>query len=241
MFWCWLVSSWWGILTVMYFSSYECFSKIHLRFLVNRSQKCLHTIRPTLFPFLIPGECDPFHPCSKPLPEFFEANSSTHTPHKYTYFLLDLTSPCLSLLLGPLRLSLSFPPSSRQHLILFLVCPQHFPALGWQTVEGLLKVARETLDRFHQGFPGGRLIGKVIYCTVSHLQSRLSLHFSCSIYLFIPLHLCTNPYLRLQRKGLSRSDSECSCLSQTSCVVVLWRSAYQHTLQHRWKRLIVCE
>lgn len=81
--------------------------------------------------------------------------------------------------------------SSQQHLILWLVCPTYFPALNWQTVAGLLKVVGESLDSFHRGYPGGRLIGKVIYCSVSILHSSFSTFLSGSVYASICLQIYT--------------------------------------------------
>lgn len=56
-------------------------------------------------------------------------------------------------------------------------------------------VLGESLDSFHQGYLGGRLIGKVIYCSVSVLNFLFSTSF-CALFFIYPsiLSASPNPY-----------------------------------------------
>lgn len=123
----------------------------------------------------------------------FNPNSAHPLPHQLTshmhiYFFSNLPSQFLSPLPMVFCLLLAFRLSSQQHLILWVVCPTYFPALRWQTVGGLLKVVGESLDSLHQGYPGGRLIGKVIYCPVSVLHSSFSTSLPALLRICLSIH-----------------------------------------------------
>lgn len=78
-----------------------------------------------------------------------------------------------------------------QHLMLQPVCPTNFPALCWQTVGGVLKAGKGRLDSFHKGYPGRRLIGKVIYCPLSVLNSSFTTFPSIYPFVYYPLQIHT--------------------------------------------------
>lgn len=74
---------------------------------------------------------------------------------------------------------LPFPLSSQPHLILWLVCPPHFPALCWQSVGGLLKVEGGKFGQLSSRVPRGKI----------DWQSNLlpSVHSALlALYLFLP-------------------------------------------------------
>lgn len=201
------------------------------------------------FPFSILYEC-PFpslqhiSPCS-----LIQTLRSTPFTHTHTFFPeldlpISLPASC-----GPLCLLLSFLLSSQQHLILRLVCPPYFPALSWQTVGGLLKVVGESLDSFHQGYPGGRLIGKVIYCPVSVQHSSFSTSLHTLLLIRLSIHSFVSNSLQIYTcclevkvsVGVIVSVCVYMCVSMTRSAGLNVRlkgwSLGNHW--HRWKRLIV--
>lgn len=136
---------------------------------------------------------------------------------------------------------LPFPLSSQPYLILWLVCPPHFPALCWQSVGGLLKVEGGKFGQLSSRVPRGKIDWQSNLLPSVH-SALLALYLSLppsSWSIYPSIHssptLITQFHTRCLEVKVSVEVivSECMCVYLWR-VLLVWMSGREADWWYRW-------